>query len=81
MNDKINFELNFYKNKRMSLKVNPQIKKETILKYLKNFNDNFQKEEIKKSIIEAFIDCIIIYENEVGIKQIPMDKVGGDDGN
>ena len=85
MNDKINSELNFYKNKRMGLKVNPQIKKETILKYLKNFNDNFQKEEIKKSIIEAFIDCVIIYENEVEIriKQIPtdMDKVGGDDGN
>lgn len=75
----------FYKNKRMGLKVNLQIKKENILKYLKNFNDNFQKEEIKKSIIEAFIDCVIIYENEVEIriKQIPtdMDKVGGDDGN
>ncbi len=53
--------------------------------YLKNLKDNFKNPQIKKSIIEAFIDSIIIYSNhvEIRLRDIPadMDRNGGDDGN
>lgn len=85
MNDKINSELNFYKNRKIELGNFKQIEKKEILNYLKQLKENFEKMEIKKSIVEAFIDSIIIYETsvEIRVKQIPtdMDKVGGDDGN
>lgn len=61
------------------------MKKKKILNYLKNLKDNFKKPQIKRSIIEAFIDHIKIYSNhiEIYIRDIPadMDRNGGDDGN
>lgn len=85
MNEKINSELVVLKNKKINLKAPAQVNKEDILKYLKKLKANFKKPEIKRSIIEAFIDQIIIYSNyvEIRVRDIPvgMDKVGGDDGN
>ena len=85
VNNKINSELSLMKNKRANLKVPVTVNKNDILEYLKKLKDNFKKDEIKKSIIEAFIDQVIIYSDhvEIRIRDIPMcmDKVGGDDGN
>lgn len=82
---KINSELAVLKNKKINLKAPAQVNKEDILKYLKKLKANFKKTEIKRSIIEAFIDQVIIYSNcvEIRVRDIPMymDKVGGDDGN
>ena len=51
--------------------------------YLKNLKDNFKNPQIKKSIIEAFIDSIIIYSNhvEIRLRDTPadMDRNGGDE--
>ena len=73
------------KNKKINLKAPTQVNKENILKHLKKLKANFGKTEIKRSIIKAFIDQVIIYSNHVKIRvrDIPngMDKVGGDDGN
>ena len=73
------------KNKKINFKAPTQVNKENILKYLKKLKANFGKTEIKRSIIKAFIDQVIIYSNhvEIRVRDIPngMDKVGGDDGN
>lgn len=85
MNKKINFELTTLKNKKNSLKSPVKIEKEKIFNYLKNLKDNFKNPQIKKSIVEAFIDSVIIYPNhvEIRVRDIPadMDRNGGDDGN
>jgi len=85
MNEKINLELTTLKNKKNSLKSPVKIEKEKIFNYLKNLKDNFKNPQIKKSIVEAFIDSVIIYPNhvEIRVRDIPadMDRSGGDDGN
>lgn len=85
MNDKINEEIAFYKSKKEKLDIKKEVSKKEILEYLRNLKKNMEKEEIKKAIVMAFIDSVIIYPSsvEIRIKEIPtyMDKVGGDDGN
>ncbi|MDY5980002.1 MAG: hypothetical protein SPI90_01530, partial [Fusobacterium mortiferum] len=45
--------------------------------------DNFKNPQIKKSIVEAFIDSVIIHPNhvEIRVRDIPadMDRSGGDE--
>ena len=73
----------FYLHKKNKLSASKKISRENIENFIRNFKSNFDKRNIKKSVIETFVKEIKVYETyvEIALRLFPMyiDRNGGDD--
>ena len=73
----------FYLHKKNKLSASKKISRENIENFIRNFKSNFDKRNIKKSVIETFVKEIKVYETyvEIALRLFPMyiDRNGGDE--
>lgn len=83
--NELSTEITFYKQEMMKYTSDKKIDRETVLKFLYIFKENFKKEQTKKALIETFVKEIKVYEKhvEIVLRLFPLyiDSSGGSGGN
>ena len=84
-NNELERELFLLTQEKNKISASKKINRESIEAFIRNFKANFNKENIKKAIIETFVKEIKVYETyvEIVLRLFPMyiDRNGGDDEN
>ena len=84
-NNELERELFLLTQEKNKISASKKINRENIEAFIRNFKANFNKENIKKAIIETFVKEIKVYETyvEIVLRLFPMyiDRNGGDDEN
>ena len=79
--NELSTEITFYKQEMMKYTSDKKIDRETVLKFLYTFKENFKKEQTKKALIETFVKEIKVYEKhvEIVLRLFPLyiDSSGG----
>ena len=82
-NNELERELFLLTQEKNKISASKKINRESIEAFIRNFKANFNKENIKKAIIETFVKEIKVYETyvEIVLRLFPMyiDRNGGDD--
>ena len=82
-NNELERELFLLTQEKNKISASKKINRENIEAFIRNFKANFNKENIKKAIIETFVKEIKVYETyvEIVLRLFPMyiDRNGGDD--
>ena len=84
-NNELERELFLLTQEKNKISASKKINRENIEAFIRNFKANFNKENIKKAIIETFVKEIKVYETyvEIVLRLFPMyiDRNGGADEN